>query len=147
MAIGARLKIKKRPMKAERRLDIMLEGAVKAMDSVGGQHVSQREKVIATWQNETPSWSSEVKQVGRYRLRLLVWMAGDEFGMKKWKWLDQGTRIRYATMTRGFRAKTTPRVISSKPGKGGLNYVSRRRPRKGIEKRLILAMTLNLWRP
>ncbi len=135
MGIGVGFKLKKRPLSARKRVDIMLDGAKKAMLSVGTQHVTQREKVIATWNNETPSWLRQVDQDGPFKLHMFVFMTGHAFGMKKWYWLDQGTKIRFATMTKNFKAKTRPRIISSTAGRGHRVYVSRRRPRKGIEKR------------
>lgn len=51
-------------------------------------------------------------------------------------WLNDGTRIRYAHMTRNFRRKTEPRFIGSNPGAGGVAYVSKRAiPKPGIEAR------------
>lgn len=49
--------------------------------------------------------------------------------------IEKGTRVRYATMTPDFKAKTVPRVVSSGPGRGGLLYVSKKRPRPGIKAR------------
>lgn len=46
--------------------------------------------------------------------------------------LNFGTAIRYATMTRDFTPKTSVRVIGSFPGSGGLSYVSIFKPRPGI---------------
>ncbi|MFG0252981.1 MAG: hypothetical protein ACF8NJ_08925 [Phycisphaerales bacterium JB038] len=49
--------------------------------------------------------------------------------------LNDGTDVRYATMTDPFEAKTTPGVIGSGPGRGGLLYVDVNTPRPGIEAR------------
>lgn len=49
--------------------------------------------------------------------------------------IEGGTGIRYATMTRGFRAKTTPGVLGSVAGSGGLHYIDKAVPRDGIEAR------------
>ena len=50
-------------------------------------------------------------------------------------YLNNGTRVRYATMSRDFEAKTEPRFIGSKRGRGEVLYVDTRRPRPGIEAR------------
>lgn len=50
-------------------------------------------------------------------------------------WLDRGTAVRYATMHRGFKAKTKVRSFSSSAGVGGVAYVSRKTARDGIEAR------------
>lgn len=46
-----------------------------------------------------------------------------------------GTRIRYATMTPDFVAKTSPHVIHSQPGQGGVAFVNTARPKPGITAR------------
>jgi len=50
-------------------------------------------------------------------------------------YLNNGTKVRYATMTSDFESKTEPGFLGSKQGRGGLLYVDRRRPRPGIEGR------------
>lgn len=50
-------------------------------------------------------------------------------------YINDGTSVRYATMTQGFKAKTKPGRIRSGAGSGGVNYVDRRRPRPGIKPR------------
>ena len=52
-----------------------------------------------------------------------------------YKFVSGGTRVRYATMTPGFMAKTKSGVIGSTAGKGGMMFVSRKFPRPGIEAR------------
>jgi hypothetical protein len=46
-----------------------------------------------------------------------------------------GTRVRYATMTPDFVAKTRTGWVGSRPGRGGLLYVNKNRPRPGIKAR------------
>ncbi len=43
-----------------------------------------------------------------------------------------GTSVRYATMTPGFRAKSSPQMIRSRAGRGGVMYINKNRPRPGI---------------
>lgn len=52
-----------------------------------------------------------------------------------YRFLDLGTRVRYATMSKDFRAKTQPGVIGSFTGRGRMLYVSRKHPRPGIKAR------------
>lgn len=49
--------------------------------------------------------------------------------------LDKGTRVRYATMSKDFSSKTKPGRLSSTTGRGKLMFVSKRRPRPGIKAR------------
>lgn len=46
-----------------------------------------------------------------------------------------GTRVRYATMTEDFAAKTTPHVLNSVPGQGDVAFVDTSRPKPGITAR------------
>lgn len=50
-------------------------------------------------------------------------------------YLDEGTRVRYATMTANFRPKSRVRFIGSNIGRGGVLFISRKRPRPGIKAR------------
>ena len=50
-------------------------------------------------------------------------------------YLNNGTSVRYATMTKNFVAKTKPGRISAKAGAGRVSYVDKHRPRKGIKAR------------
>ena len=52
---------------------------------------------------------------------------------KPYLYLTRGTRVRYATMTPGFMAKTKVGVLSSGVGKGGVLFISRKHPRPGIK--------------
>lgn len=52
-----------------------------------------------------------------------------------YKFVSGGTRVRYATMTPGFVAKTRVAQIMSRQGRGGLMYISKRHPRPGIKAR------------
>jgi hypothetical protein len=52
-----------------------------------------------------------------------------------YRFLDQGTKVRYATMTPDFSPKTRVRTLSASSGIGGLSYVSLLKPRRGIEAR------------
>jgi len=49
--------------------------------------------------------------------------------------LNYGTSVRYATMTKGFVAKTKPGRISARAGSGRMAYVSKKKPRPGIKAR------------
>jgi hypothetical protein len=56
-------------------------------------------------------------------------------GDEEYFWLDEGTDVRYATMTRNFQPKTRVRSFTSSPGQGRLRYIDRMVPKPGIEAR------------
>lgn len=59
--------------------------------------------------------------------------------------INNGTSVRYATMTPDFQAKTTPRVIGSNRGSGGVHFINRNRPRPGIEARKFDEVIAKKW--
>lgn len=92
------------------------------------------QRTVQSWRGDKPAWETQVEQASDGLVGLLVF-TGSTFGRQKWKWLDQGTSVRYATMTPDFKPKTTPGVFWSGSGAGGLLYVSKQRPRPGIKAR------------
>jgi hypothetical protein len=54
---------------------------------------------------------------------------------KIYLFLDEGTKVRYATLSRDWQSKTTPGIIGSGPGRGRVLFVSKKRPRPGIKAR------------
>lgn len=49
-----------------------------------------------------------------------------------YKFLNEGTRVRYATMSKNFSPKTRVGSFSSSRGRGGLLFVNRNKPMPGI---------------
>lgn len=62
-----------------------------------------------------------------------------------YKFVSGGTRVRYATMTPNFKAKTSPGVIGSTAGSGGVAFISRKFPRPGIEARKFDVAIRDKW--
>jgi hypothetical protein len=82
----------------------------------------------ATW-NHNPDFQKEVK-VKANKITGSTSTADPIYGF-----VSRGTAVRYATMTPDFEAKTRSGVLASYPGRGGLAYISRSKPRPGIEAR------------
>lgn len=61
--------------------------------------------------------------------------SGDGSKDNPYPFVTRGTSVRFATMTPDFSPKSTPRVIGSKGGRGGVAYIDKRRPRPGIQAR------------
>lgn len=64
-----------------------------------------------------------------------------------YKFVSGGTRVRYATMTPGFQAKTVPGWIGSRPGAGGRMFVDKSKPRPGIKARNFHQEIIRKWQP
>ena len=62
-----------------------------------------------------------------------------------YRYVDEGTSVRHAVMTRDFAPKTSVRSLASSRGRGGLAYVDKRVSAPGIQARrfsLVVAETL-----
>jgi hypothetical protein len=64
-----------------------------------------------------------------------------------YRYISGGTRVRYATMTPDFIAKTIPGVIGSGAGRGGVAFISKLHPRPGIEARNFPEVIIKKWQP
>jgi hypothetical protein len=116
-------------IKASRLKDeAMVKELLKGIEKSGKAIKKDYEKTTATWRHKVNfEIISDLDPSGP---EVLV---GTED--KIYKFIDEGTSIRYATMTPDFQPKTVKRVIGSRGGRGGLLYVDTRRPRPGIEAR------------
>lgn len=61
------------------------------------------------------------------------------------RFLNDGTEVRYATMTKDFLPKTQPWKTYSKPGRGGMAYINKRMPRHGIQARHFIDAAFESW--
>ena len=94
----------------------------------------------ATW--NTPSKFQIQTTTTRARIRVLIFTEDN-----KYRFLDQGTRVRYATMTPNFSPKTRPNTLSASSGQGSVAYVDRGRPRKGIQARNFVEQVKEIQEP
>lgn len=113
---------------------------------VGRGMVKDYKKTVAKWKGEKPTFKFKIslKSGGP---RVTVEAGGSEFGQQKWKWVSEGTDVRFATMTPDFSPKTMPGVIGSSAGSGGLLFVNTSRPKPGIEAREFNKQIQEKWTP
>lgn len=102
------------------------------------------DKTVRTWRTK-PTFKEEVRVGALARgkgpgVSLSVTTDSDIY-----KFVDEGTRVRYATMSKDFRAKTKPNVIGSGGGRGKLLFVNKRRPRPGIKARNFSKLIKQKW--
>lgn len=71
-----------------------------------------------------------------------------------YRYIDMGTRVRWALMTSDFRAKTKPTVLSSTKGKGGAIIMGKQamqargiKPRPGIKARKFAHTIMKIRKP
>lgn len=69
------------------------------------------------------------------------------FQSRKWMWLNQGTRVRYADLSSDWQSKTAPGVVHSGAGAGTvLRRGARAKPHRGIEPRRWSEIIANMER-
>lgn len=111
-------------------------------------------KTTRTWK-EKPKFTREVKAGAAAGGRLAKQVTGSATGVSVevstdsdvYRFVDEGTKVRYATMTPNFIAKTQPNVIGSRRGRGGLLFVNKKRPRPGIKARNFSKLIQKKWQP
>lgn len=120
----------------EVRLEIL-----NALRAEGRDVVKELRKTTATWSGEKPDFEAIIGLSGE-DASVFAGPTGSEMGAKKWRWLDAGTRIRWALMSRDWRSKTRPGFVGSGPGAGRVLLAGRRAmtrrniaPRPGIQAR------------
>lgn len=112
------------------------------------------EKVTRTWKDEKPEIMTEAK-VGELvgpspgvpkSFTASAWPKADgSKGYWKYVWLDLGTKVRYAHMTKGFIPKTRSGQLQSWAGKGGMLFVNKKRPLPGIKARHFTVALRKKW--
>lgn len=100
--------------------------------TAGTELVKEFGRTIKTWEGPVPKFEPQTKLTDK-QATLDVVMTGP--GSDKWMWVNFGTKVRYATMSRDFKAKTQVGVLDSGTGAGRKLFVSRKHPRPGIKAR------------
>lgn len=126
----------------------------KAADQMSGQVKKDFEKTTATWK-EKPEFETSVKVGNVAGGKLAKQVTGSASGISLevstdsaiYLYLDEGTEVRYATMSKDFRAKTRPRFIGSRRGRGRKLFVSKKHPRPGIKAREFTKTIAKKWTP
>lgn len=103
----------------------------------GEDDVALFEATTKTWKHKKPSFRPKVGRRGNDAV-VRTAPGGNSKGISKYRWLDQGTRVRWAIMSRNWRSKTRPGYLTSYKGAGQVIAAGRRqvrRPRPGIKAR------------
>jgi len=75
-------------------------------------------KTHRTWNEQRPTWRREVQ----VRANATIWQVDTSHLI--YFFLNDGTRVRYAAMTPGFKPKTKPGFIGSTAGQGGFSHLA-----------------------
>lgn len=115
--------------KAADRLQVDIEAANgRAAAALGRRAIRLFRSTVRTWRNK-PQFDLETNASAN-AIEVLVGTDDKIYG-----YIDRGTSVRYAIMSRDFAAKTTPGSLQSRPGRGGAVFISRQHPRPGIKAR------------
>lgn len=106
---------------------------IKEMSRFNAEINKDFDKTVATWEGKpkfraTVAVSQDLIE-GHVRT---VRIFGDKPPELIYYFINQGTKVRFARMTKDFEPKTRVRVIDSFPGSGGLEAVDPRIPNPGI---------------
>jgi hypothetical protein len=105
-----------------------------ALKEEGKYAVSLLNQTTENW-NGKPQMTYDIGYKGG-NVALIAGPTGDEFNVKKWHWLNAGTRVRWARMSRDWRSKTAPGSLRSGQGKGNVEIAGRKAgPHPGIAAR------------
>jgi hypothetical protein len=100
-----------------------------AMEKEGKEHRRLLKKTTKSWKGEKPDFETTVS-ISPPVLKSDTVPTGPEHGVSKWWWLERGTSIRWAVMSRGWRSKTRRAILSSGKGRGRVVIAGKRAMRK-----------------
>lgn len=116
-----------------------------ALEAEGKIHRDLLRKTTADWTGTKPQFRSKVT-VSKVALTISTGPFGQGEGAKKWRWLEFGTRIRWALMSSDWKSKTRRAWLGSGRGAGRVLIAGKRammrrhiKPRPGIQARNFLA--------
>lgn len=112
-------------------------------------------KMTADMAKPTRTWSTPVvfktevtvggaRGGGKGRSGVAIEVTTDDM---RYKFVDLGTKVRYATMSPDFQAKTKVNSLTARRGRGGLLFISKKRPRPGIKARGFTKLVQKKWEP
>jgi len=111
----------------------------KSMTQTGKDMLKDFKKTTKTW-NTKPEFEV-LKDLNPPDYSVLVGTDDKIYG-----YVDEGTKVRRAIMSKDFIAKTTPNVIDSRPGRGGVVFISKKVARPGIKARNFAKLIGKKWK-
>lgn len=126
---------------AKMKIEAIRQEMLRELEKQGKETEREFNKTVASWNGDKPKFESLVNLTGN-SAELLTGPTGNKKALDKFKWLDEGTRIRWAVMSKGWQSKTRRRFVGSGGGRGRVVIMGRRAmqkrhiaPRPGIEAR------------
>jgi hypothetical protein len=114
--------------------------ALNGLRTIGRRMVREFKRTTSTWDHQPKFVIQRSTKGGIFS----VFVYTED---RIYAFVNNGTQVRYATMTDDFISKTRPGVLNARAGQGGLAFVSRQRPRPGLEARDFTGMIQDLVEP
>lgn len=103
--------------------------------AIGREFVAEHKVRVSTW-GSAPGFSAEASgDLDGRATNVLILVNGDSLQVKKWFWVDKGTAVRYAQLSRDWESKTAPGRRVPTEGRGRVLYIDRGVAWPGIEAR------------
>lgn len=112
----------------------MMQILEKELEASMKHTLSDFEQTTQSWRGDKPKFVLQKRPKSGSKLSIVVLVNGGK-GKDKWWWLEKGTKVRYATMSDPFVAKTKPGRLASYAGTGRMLFVNKKFPRPGIKAR------------
>ena len=116
------------------RIDAVRLELLNALRAEGKVQREKLEQTTATWKGDKPDFESLIG-LDKGNASVATGPTGNEKGVKKWGWLNEGTAVRHAVMSKDWRSKTSRRNFRSGAGAGRMVHVSRKINQPGIKAR------------
>jgi len=110
------------------KIDEVRMALLNALRAEGRAIQKEYEKTVATWAHK-PKFE---QLIGLDKQQATVLVGTDS---RIYKFIDEGTRVRRAVMSKDWQSKTTPNVIGSGPGRGHVVFISKKIALPGIKAR------------
>lgn len=110
------------------------QSVLRALEQEAKEQQKTLNETTATWTGDKPTFDS-ITDLSGGDASVLSGPGGNTMGVKKWNWLNEGTSVRRAVMSKNWRSKTTPGSFRSGGGSGRVVFISRRISRPGIKAR------------
>lgn len=116
-------------------IKVFEEGFLAALKDEHRAEVPLFNQTVESWSfTGTPVFDKEISRTAT-RMQVITGPVGGDLAVKKWLWLNSGTRVRHALMSSNWRSKTSPGTLFSGGGAGRVVRVSKRVRRPGIKAR------------
>lgn len=123
------------------QVDKILAEIMSELEKEGEEHKALLRQTVSTWKGDKPDFETLTDTSGG-NVIVITGPVGSTEAVNKFRWLDEGTKIRWAVMSPDWKSKTSIGTFKAGPGRGrvviaGKRAMTRRgiRPRKGIKAR------------